>query len=74
MTEQERADVRMAFRPLVDGLAGRPGVVTYEEWAAAVDRAFPPVPTDGTERSIIKGQAPPERSERATSNPNIRTP
>lgn len=44
MTEQERADVRTAYRPLVDGLAGRSGSVAYDEWAAAVDRVFP---TDG---------------------------
>jgi len=47
MTEQERADMRTAFRPLVEGLAGKTGTVSYDEWAAAVDRAFPPVPTDG---------------------------
>lgn len=47
MTEQERADMRTAFRPLVEGLSGKPGTVSYNEWAAAVDRAFPPVPTDG---------------------------
>jgi hypothetical protein len=47
MTEQERADVRTAYRPLVEGLAGKPGTVSYDEWAAAVDRAFPPSPTDG---------------------------
>lgn len=44
MTEQERADVRTAYRPLVDGLAGRRGSVSFDEWAAAVDRVFP---TDG---------------------------
>jgi hypothetical protein len=47
MTEQERADVRTAYRPLVEGLAGKPGTVSYDKWAAAVDRAFPPSPTDG---------------------------
>ena len=42
MTDQERADVRTAYRPLVEGLAGKPGTVSYAEWAAAVDRVFPP--------------------------------
>lgn len=41
MTEQDRADVRTAYRPLVEGLAGKPGTVSYDEWAAAVDRVFP---------------------------------
>ena len=44
MTEQERDDVRTAYRPLVEGLAGKPGTVSFDEWAAAVDRVFP---TDG---------------------------
>lgn len=44
MTEQERADMRTAYRPLVEGLAGKPGTVSFDEWAAAVDRVFP---TDG---------------------------
>lgn len=41
MTEQERADVRTAYRPLVDGLQGSPGTISQDEWAAAVDRVFP---------------------------------
>lgn len=53
MTEQERADVRTACRPLIDGLAGKPGTVSYDEWAAAVDRVFP---TDGTSRPTTKAQ------------------
>lgn len=53
MTEQERADVRTAYRPLVEGIAGQPGTVSYDEWAAAVDRVFP---TDGTSRPTTKGQ------------------
>ena len=44
MTEQERADVRTAYRPLIEGFAGKLGTVSYAEWAAAVDRVFP---TDG---------------------------
>lgn len=54
MTAQERADVRTAYRPLIEGLAGKPGTVSYDEWAAAVDRVFP---TDGTSGPTTKGQA-----------------
>ena len=54
MTEQERADMRTAFRPLVEGLAGKAGTVSYDEWAAAVDRVFPPVPTGGAEPDTAK--------------------
>ena len=46
MTEQERADVRTAYRPLIEGLQGKPGTVSHEEWAAAVDRLFPPSQKD----------------------------
>jgi len=42
VTDRERADVRTAYRPLVEGLAGKPGTVSYDEWAASVDRVFPP--------------------------------
>ncbi len=55
MTEQERADVRTAYQPLVEGLAGKPGSVSHDEWAAAVDRVFP---TDGTSGQTTKGQEP----------------
>ena len=41
MTEQERIDVRTAYRPLIEGLLGKPGTVSHDEWAAAVDRVFP---------------------------------
>lgn len=53
MTEQDRAAVRTAYRPLIDGLAGKPGTVSYDEWASAVDRVFP---TDGTSGPTTKGQ------------------
>lgn len=43
MTECERADVRTAYRPLIDGIRGRPGTVDFGEWVAAVDRVFPAV-------------------------------
>lgn len=54
MTEQERADVRMAYRPLIEGLTGKLGTVSPDEWAAAVDRVFP---TDGADSATGKGQA-----------------
>lgn len=54
MTAQERADVRTAYRPLIEGLAGKPGTVSYDEWVAAVDRVFH---IDGTSRPTTKGQA-----------------
>lgn len=44
MTDQERADVRTAYRPLVEGVAGKPGTVSYAEWEAAVERVFPVSP------------------------------
>ena len=55
MTEQERADVRTAYRPLVEGLAGKRGSVSFDEWTAAVDRVFPndgkaPAPKASAER------------------------
>lgn len=37
------ADVRMTYRPLVEGLAGKRGTVSEDEWRAAADRVFPPV-------------------------------
>lgn len=55
MTEQERADMRTAYRPLVEGLAGKPGTIRFDEWAAAVDRMFP---SDG------KAPAPQASAER----------
>lgn len=55
MTAQERADMRTAYRPLVDGLAKKPGTVSYDEWAAAVDRAFP------SDRKAFAPQASAER-------------
>ena len=47
MTDEERAAVRTAFRPFMDALAGRSGSVSPEEWAAAVDRVFPPANPSG---------------------------
>lgn len=55
MTEQERADVRTIYRPLVEGLSGKPGTVSYDEWAAAVDRIFL---TDGAEPDKAKVRTP----------------
>ena len=55
MTAQERADVRTAYRPLVEGVARKPGTVSFDEWAAAVDRVFP---TDGAEPDKAKVRTP----------------
>ncbi len=55
MTAQERADVRTAYRPLVEGVGRKPGTVSYDEWAAAVDRVFP---TDGAEPDKAKVRTP----------------
>ncbi len=55
MTEQERADVRTAYRPLIEGFAGKLGTVSYAEWAAAVDRVFP---TDGAPATPLKVRTP----------------
>lgn len=55
MTTQERDDMRTAYRPLVEGLAGKPGAVSYEEWAAAVDRVFP---IDGAASDTTKVRTP----------------
>ena len=60
MTEQDRADVRTAYRPLIDGLAGKPGAVSHDEWAAAVDRVFP---------AYGKTQRPEASAERSGANP-----
>lgn len=37
------ADVRMAYRPLIEGLTGKKGTASQSEWLAAFDRVFPPV-------------------------------
>lgn len=42
MTEAERKSVQTAYRPFMDALMGRRSSVTQAEWAAAVDRVFPP--------------------------------
>ena len=42
MTKEDRASIRTAYRPFMDAPLGRKSSVTQEEWAAAVDRVFPP--------------------------------
>jgi len=65
MTEQERADMRTAYRPLVEGLAGKPGTVSFDEWAAAVDRVFQ---SDGKqEQARPSGSAPISTDTKGTT-------
>jgi hypothetical protein len=74
MTELERADVRTAYRPLIEGLAGKPGTVSYDEWAAAVDRVFP---TDGASLDSLKvrqGNSTKGRDEQARFAPHPSIP
>lgn len=55
MNDRERADVRTAYCPLIEGLTGKRGSTSYEEWLAAVDRVFPPsASTDLSTRTIAK--------------------
>ena len=68
MTDPDRADVRTAYRPLVEGLAGKPGTVSFDEWAAAVDRVFPSdgkahAPEASAERAARSEQIPPGKEE-----------
>ena len=58
MTEQERADVRTAYRPLIEGFAGKLGTVSYAEWAAAVDRVFPTDPAPAAPPKVRTPQTP----------------
>lgn len=62
VTDRDRADIRTAYRPLIEALAGKPGTVSYGEWAAAVDRAFPAntaVSCKGTGAMRAEGEPPP---------------
>lgn len=68
MTDPDRADVRTAYRPLIEGLAEKPGTVSFDEWAAAVDRVFPgdgkaPAPEASAERAARSEQIPPGKEE-----------